>query len=257
MLVVYSTLMVLICTALVSEANAIPAHISQSEEPGDYVVLLHGLGRTALSMKRAEYYLKNRGFRVINVSYPSTRFSVEQLADNYLRDLLEKRTPDPTVRIHFVTHSLGGILLRQYLSNHSLTNLGRVVMLAPPNHGSETIDHLRAIPLTRNIIGSTRLQLGTGANDLPKRLGPVHFQCGVIAGDRSLNPFLSALIPGANDGKVSVESAMIEGMRDFLVLHCTHTWIMWRERTLRQTVCFLESGHFDRKIPTETQNNLF
>jgi pimeloyl-ACP methyl ester carboxylesterase len=241
----------------VTEAKAIPAEVSQSEKPEDYVVLLHGLGRTALSMKRLEHNLKNRGYRVINVSYPSTRFSVEQLADNYLNCLLEKQTPDPTARIHFVTHSLGGILLRQYLSNHSLTNLGRVVMLAPPNQGSEIIDHLRAIPLTRNILVSTRLQLGTDANDLPKRLGPVHFQCGVIAGDRSLNPLLSALLPGANDGKVAVESTKIEGMQDFLVLHSTHTWLMWRERTLRQTVCFLESGHFDKGIPTETHNTLF
>jgi len=257
MLAVYPRLMVLTCLALVTEVRAIPAEVSQPETPGDYVVLLHGLGRTAFSMKRMEHYLKNRGYRVINVSYLSTRFSVEQLADNYLRGLLEKQTPDSTAKIHFVTHSLGGILIRQYLSNHSLTNLGRVVMLAPPNQGSEIIDHLKSSPWVRNVLGPARLELGTSEDDLPKTLGPVHFQCGVIAGDRSLNPFLSALLPGANDGKVSVESARIEGMQDFLVLHSTHTWLMWRKRTLHETVCFLELGHFDRTIPTGSENDRF
>src|SRR5258708_40355687 len=99
-------------------------------------------------------------------------------------------------------------------------------MIEPPNEGSEIIDHLKSSPWTRNILGPARLELGTGANDLPKRLGGVHFQCGVIAGDRSLNPFLSALLPGPNDGKVSVESARIESMQGFLVLHSTHTWLM-------------------------------
>jgi triacylglycerol lipase len=257
MIFVYPMLIVLICFAIVSEAKAIPAETSHAVKPGDYVVLLHGLGRTALSMKRLEHYLKNHGYRVVNVSYPSTRFSVEQLSDNYLRRLLEKQTPDPAARIHFVTHSMGGILLRQYLSHHSLTNLGRVVMLAPPNQGSEIIDHLKAGLLTRNLLGPAELELGTGENDLPKRLGPVHFQCGVIAGDRSLNPFLSALLPGPNDGKVAVGNARIEGMQDFLVLHSTHTWLMWRKWTLRQTVCFLESGHFDREISIGAKNNRF
>jgi pimeloyl-ACP methyl ester carboxylesterase len=257
MLVVYPMLMVLICMALASEARAIPTEISQPEKPEDYVVVVHGLGRTALSMKRLEHYLKNHGYRVVNVSYPSTRFSVEQLSDNFLRRLLEKQTPNPAARIHFVTHSMGGILVRQYLSNHSLTNLRRVVMLAPPNQGSEIIDHLKASPLKRNLLGPARFELGTGENDLPKRLGPVHFQCGVIAGDRSLNPFLSSLLPGPNDGKVAVESARIEGMQDFLVLHSTHTWLMWRKWTLHQTVRFLESGHFDREISIGAKNNRF
>jgi hypothetical protein len=142
---------------------------------------------------------------------------------------------------------LGGIILRQYLSNHPLKNLGRVVMLAPPNHGSEIIDRLKASSFTRNLPGSSRLELGTGADDVPGKLGSANFECGVIAGDCSLNPFWSAMLHGPNDGKVTVESAKLEGMSDFLILHSTHTWLMWRRETLCQTLTFLESGHFDHQ----------
>lgn len=124
-------------------------------------------------------------------------------------------------------------------------------MLAPPNHGSEIIDRLRAHFFSRNFLGLSRLELGTGADDVPGKLGPANFECGVIAGDRSINPFLSALLHGPNDGKVTVESAKLEGMRDFLVLHSTHTWLMWRSQTLFQTLSFLESGHFNRQPCSE------
>lgn len=211
----------------------------------DYVLLLHGLGRTALSMRRMKSSLTACGYRVISVTYPSSRFPIKYLSDLWLDQLLRERILDPDVRVHFVTHSLGGIILRQYLSNHSIPNVGRVVMLAPPNHGSQIIDHLKASPITRHLMGPNRLELGTGKNDAPAQLGPANFDCGIIAGDRSLNPFLSAMLTGPNDGKVTVQSARLEGMRDFLVLHSSHTWLMWRKRTIRQTLQFLRSGRID------------
>ena len=214
-------------------------------ENGDYVVLLHGSGRTALSMKWIEWHLRRRGYRVINETYPSQSLPVPALADDFLRNLLACRINDSSATVHFVTHSLGGIIVRQYFVNHSPPNPGRVVMLAPPNQGSEIIDHLRGSALLRKILGPGRLFLGTAADDLPKRLGPVRFECGVIAGDRSLNPFLSAMLPGTSDGEVTVESAKVAGMRDFLVLHSSHTWLMWRRETVRQTCRFLETGAFD------------
>jgi triacylglycerol lipase len=219
---------------------------SNPKPDGDYVVLLHGLGRTALSMKRLEYYFKEHGYRVVNLTYPSTCFSVEKLADVHLDRQLRLAISDPAARIHFVTHSLGGIILRRYLSNHTIQNLGRVVMVAPPNHGSDLINHLGSSALVRTLLGPGALELGTDSHAILNRLGPLDFQCGVIAGDRSLNPFFSHLLKGPNDGKVTVESARVDGMRDFLVLHSSHTWLIWRKQTLRQTLCFLESGHFNR-----------
>src|SRR5882724_4080594 len=210
----------------------------------DYVILLHGLGRTPLSMKRLEWTLRRENYRVINVAYPSTRISVQDAADHWLGDVLRQQTTDPAVKIHFVAHSLGGIVLRQYLTNHKIENLGRVVMLAPPNQGSELADRLRNNCLYQLTTGPAGQQLGTGDASVPKQLGPVDFELGVIAGDRSLNPLFSAWIPGPDDGKVSVRSTQIPGMQDFLVVHRTHTWMAWSRQLGGAVVQFLRDGCF-------------
>jgi pimeloyl-ACP methyl ester carboxylesterase len=211
---------------------------------GDYVVLLHGLGRSPLSMKRLEWALEKENYRVINVAYPSTRVSIQDAANYRLAPVLKERTTDATVKIHFVTHSLGGIVLRQFLSNHRIENLGRVVMLAPPNQGSELAERLRNNFLYRLFTGPSGQQLGTSAGSVPKQLDLVDFELGVIAGDRSWNPLFSAWIPGADDGKVSVRSTEISGMRDFLVVHHSHTWMAWSGNVSSAVAQFLRTGCF-------------
>jgi len=219
------------------------AACNNSSGAGDYVVLLRGLGRTPLSMKRIEWTLQKQKYRVINVRYPSTRVSIQDAADDWLDEVLKTRTTDSSANIHFVCHSLGGIVLRQYLSNHEIPNLGRVVMLAPPNHGSELAERLRNNCLYRLATGPAGQQLGTSESSVPNRLGPVDFELGVIAGDRSLNPLFSAWIPGPDDGKVSVRSAKMAGA-EFLLVHRSHTWMAWSGEVNDAIAEFLRSGHF-------------
>lgn len=228
-------------------AEAAAAECREAKAPGEMVALLHGRGRTSVSMKGLEWYLARRGYRVVNITYPSLSHSIEELADQHLDRELKEEIGDRSAAVHFVTHSLGGIVLRQYLSNHSLTNLGRVVMLAPPNQGSELADWLKQRAWGQRLLGQSGRQLGTAATDLPKRLGPVRFDLGVIAGDRSWNPWFSWIIPGPDDGKVGVENTKVEGLKDFLVVHSSHTWMMWRRSTLHQVEHFLAQGRFDRK----------
>ena len=149
-------------------------------------------------------------------------------------------------RVHFVTHSMGGILVRDYLRRHAPPSLGRVVMLAPPNQGSELVDHLGALAVFGWINGPAGRQLGTGADSLPNRLGPVGFPLGVIAGDWSWNPVYSAIIPGADDGKVSVARARIDGMADFVVVPHGHTFLMSAPDVIDEVLHFLRDGHFSR-----------
>ena len=151
--------------------------------------------------------------------------------------------------MHFVTHSFGGILLRYYLREKSLPNLGRVVMLSPPNGGSELADLLAKIPLVRRAAGPNRRRLGTDPGSLPAILGPVDFDLGVITGDRSLNPLFSLLIPGPDDGFVGVERAKVRGMTDFLVVPRTHTFIVRSRQVIEQTLKFLRDGSFDHHTP--------
>lgn len=209
----------------------------------DYVVLLHGLGRTPLSMKRIEWTLRKQNYRVINVSYPSTRVSIEDGADQWLDNVLKNQVADSSAKIHFVGHSLGGIVLRQYLTNHEIPHLGRVVMLAPPNHGSELAERLRNNCLYRLATGPAGQELGTSEGSVPYRLGPVDFELGVIAGDRSLNPLFSSWIPEPDDGKVSAESARMPGA-EFLLVHHSHTWMAWSARVNSAISQFLLTGHF-------------
>jgi hypothetical protein len=195
-------------------------------------------------MKRLEWTLKRAGYRVVNLRYPSRRLTVERLGDEYLDKAVLAQSQ--AGRIHFVTHSLGGIVLRHHLAGHPMANLGRIVMLAPPNHGSELADRLKQSAVGRWILGPAGCELGTGASELPERLGPAHFPLGVIAADRPAHGWFRRLFTGPNDGKVSVQSARLDGMADFLAVPDNHTWIMWRSGTSRQVLAFLEQGHFAR-----------
>jgi triacylglycerol lipase len=216
---------------------------SSTDTPQDCVVLLHGLGRTGLSMKRVEWFLARHGYRVANITYPSLRVPMEQLADKYLDHALARRVPAGAGRVHFVTHSMGGILLRQYLATHCIENLGCVVMLAPPNRESEQVDRFKRFAFARWIAGPNFSRLGTGPQDLPQKLGPADFEVGVIAGDRPLPSWLRREL-NPSDGKVTVESAKLAGMKDFTVVHCSHTFMMCKRESLQHVSEFIQYGRF-------------
>ncbi|MBZ2169474.1 esterase/lipase family protein [Marinobacter sp. F4216] len=213
------------------------------------VVLLHGLARTADSMETLEHALLDAGFFPINDTYPSRDHPIEELAELAIPPALEKCPQG--MAVNFVTHSLGGILVRQYLSEHSIENLGRVVMLGPPNQGSEVVDELRDVPGFHFINGDAGLQLGTGEFSVPKALGKARFDVGIIAGTQSINWILSTLIPDTDDGKVSVENTRLEGMNDHITMPVTHPFMMEDDEVIAQVIHYLKNGQFfeDESVP--------
>ena len=215
--------------------------MSQGKE---VVVLIHGLRRTSSSMGKLEMYLSGKGYRTINLDYASSEGSITGLAETYIPDAVSRCQRMGAEKIHFVTHSLGGIIIRQYLQGHSLPNGSRLIMLAPPNQGTEVVDCLKDFFLYKWFNGPAGQELGTGSGSLPKNLKPIDIEVGIIAGNRSLNPIFSMLIPGPDDGKVSVERTKLPEMKDFLVVPSTHTFIMKNDKVLEQVLHFIEHGAF-------------
>lgn len=232
-------LCIVLLTSGVASAQSPLDRISRVEN--ECVVLVHGLNRGDGSLFLIERLLSAAGYQVVSLDYPSRSTTIEELVV-FLDDSVAA-CDDQTV--NFITHSLGGILVRGWIGLKDRANLGRVVMLAPPNQGSELVDAMADLALYRFITGPAGQQLGTDKEAGPARFGPVDFDLGVIAGNRSLNPVFSAMIPGEDDGAVSVESTKIEGMADHIVLPVTHTLLMNNPLVIAQAMIFLQTGRFD------------
>ena len=181
---------------------------------------------------------------MLNLNYPSRKKPIEELSE-WVRDKLkDELAKKPDEQWDFVTHSMGGIILRQIMKTRPIPNLGRVIMLGPPNQGSEVVDRIRRFKIIKQINGPACLQLGTEKNGFIDQLGNVEFNLGVIAGNKSINPFLSLLIPGEDDGKVAVERTKIAGMNDFRVFPCSHSFFMSKRKVQNLVRYYLSNGNF-------------
>ena len=252
--------------------------IASRHQTGDPVIVLHGLLRSRWSMEPVRRRLLREGYEPIALTYPSRRQSPEQLVaflHQRLQPIRERLAADAgrgrPRRLHFVTHSLGGILTRAYLEQHPLPadQQGRIVMLAPPNQGSEIVDRLGPLRLFGWVFGGTGQQLGTGQDSLPNRVGVPDAEIGVVAGERSVNPIGSWLLGGPGDGAVRVDRTRLPepadrlsesaaapasvrshdalvGRQDWIALPANHTTIMWQRPVLEQTLHFLRYGSFER-----------
>jgi len=214
-------------------------------ESSAMVVLLHGLGRSARSMVYLEERLTADGYSVYNYDYESRKKEIPFLV-NDLHGFIENCCQQDETTLHFVTHSLGGILVRALIAEKRPGNLGRVVMLSPPNKGSETVDYLGDYTFFEKIFGPAAMQLGTGPDSFPNLMGPADFVLGIITGDRTIDPISSWIIPGEDDGKVAIEKTKLEGMTDFLVMDVSHTFIMQNPEVVDEVIYFLQKGRFSR-----------
>jgi triacylglycerol lipase len=225
-----------------------------AQENFEYIVLVHGLCRTSKSMNYLNKKLKAENYKVINFDYNSKKMTVEEISD-LLKFEIEKFCTDKTKKINFITHSMGGIVVRYYLVKYKPNNIARIVMLSPPNHGSEIVDRAENSIFLKWIFekynGVNFTKLGKNENFLKKledmeKLQNNKYEIGIITGDRSWNPLFSFWINGRDDGKVSVESAKLDNIKNFLVVDASHTFIMNRKIVFEQIIYFFDNGVFKK-----------
>jgi triacylglycerol esterase/lipase EstA (alpha/beta hydrolase family) len=211
----------------------------------EMVVLLHGMARTSRSMAGMARHLEREGFAVLNVDYKSRRKTLDDLAREVRETLSRSFEAAAAPRLHFVTHSMGGLVARRLIQQDRPANLGRVVMLGTPHRGSEIADFLKGWPLYKKFYGPAGQELTTDhqARKFPDR--DIDFELGAIAGTAAfLSPVSGLLLPRPNDGTVSVESTKLPGMKAHLALPVTHTFMMDNSAVQRQTAAFLKAGKF-------------
>jgi alpha-beta hydrolase superfamily lysophospholipase len=237
---------ILVLLVLTASLSAVPNLLDKNQGGTEWVVLLHGLGRSGRSLALLEADLAGQGYSVLNLDYPSLKYPIEYLAEEVLHPEVARLSASSPAKIHFVTHSMGGIVVRYYLKHHDLPGLGRVVMLTPPNQGSELADLLKRSVLFKKFMAPAGLELGTDMDSVPRKLGGADFDLGVIAGSRSYNPINSLILEGPDDGTVTVESTRMPGLADFIVLPCSHNSIVRSKTAIGQVIHFLRHGAFQR-----------
>ncbi|HSV97247.1 MAG TPA: alpha/beta fold hydrolase [Spirochaetota bacterium] len=209
---------------------------------GEWVILLHGIFRSPRSMAKIETALAKRGYRVINFGYPSTRESIEDIAE--LLHQTVQQLPPERGRLHFVTHSLGGIVVRYYLAHYACPNPGRVVMIAPPNRGSTLASYLGKWMPYRWAFGRAGQQVAGAPDSYPLLLPPPRAEFGVIAGGLGSEVGINPFIPGDNDGTVKVEETKLPGMKDFILLKGQHSTLLAQRAVADNVLFFLSEGKF-------------
>lgn len=224
------------------------ANISSAAEvrTGDYVVILHGIVRSSSHMTDLAEYLNAQGYDVINLDYPSTDHTLEELVEDIHSKLSKKMPQNKTV--HFVGYSMGGILVRALIHKHMPKNLGRVVQLAPPNNGSEVADFLKQNWLYQKIYGPAGQQLTTDQTEIKHLFGKIDYELGIIAGNSTIDPLSSFIIPEDDDGKVSIASTKLQGMKDHIIVPASHTLFPGNKTVQEQTYFFLKHGAFKKEI---------
>lgn len=215
------------------------------------VILLHGIIRNHFDMMLLEKRMKKEGYACINIKYPSTKHAIDDLAEQINEQLCQNESYTGADKVHFVVHSMGGLITRHILAKHRPHNLGSVIMLGTPNKGSEMADYLDEHKYLASpfhfIFGPSARQLRTNHKHFENEI--IDFPLGIIASDASLNPLGKKIFGAPNDTLVSVDSTKIEGMSDHIIIPCPHALMMYDPRIINQVAFFLKNGQFNHQKP--------
>ena len=219
-------------------------HIASPGENAETVVILHGLGRSSSAMWMLAKRLEVAGYRTERFGYRSLKQSPDEIVAN-LNAQLSRCCSAADRKVHFVGHSLGGLITRAFLARHQVPNLGRVVLLGTPSKGSSIADTFKD-KWWFDLLGPTVKQLGTADGGLASSLPPPDYPVGVIAGVRDGRKN-EHILPGEDDGLVTVASTQFPGMTDFIVVPTGHSTMRYSKPVAAQVVSFLKTGMFAKE----------
>jgi pimeloyl-ACP methyl ester carboxylesterase len=212
----------------------------------DYVVLLHGMAVNSLYMLRLEKALSKEGYQIINMDYPSRKSTISDIS-NMIFKKLNLINKESNLKVHFVGFSMGCLVIRELLGKNELPNVGNIVLIGPPNHGSQVSDFLVNNIFYKAFFGPAGQQLTTNFaknNPFPS----LQHTFGIIAGNVCLDPFSYFILPKENDGKITVESTKLEGMKDHIIIPISHTLMVFSNEVIKQVIYFLKYSHFKHQV---------
>lgn len=211
---------------------------------GKAVILIHGIIRSSKSFSKMADALKTEGYLVVGFDYPSTRLTMTSSAE-YLEKTMASL--EGIEEIDLVCHSMGGLLARTYLQNVGSgrdPRIHRMVMLGTPNHGAEMANLLKKNVAFQWTLGPAGQQLAQDPQGHIANLPTPSFEFGIIAGARGTESGWNPLIPGDDDGTVSLKSAQLSGAMDFMTVHSLHSFIIEDPEGIAAVVRFLQTGCF-------------
>lgn len=215
---------------------------------GKAVIVVHGIIRSSKSFSKLKEKLEKENYLVFGFDYPSTRVSIPESAEYLKKSILSLNGVE---EINFVVHSLGGLVVRSYLSKHQDKRIKRMVMMGVPNKGARMADKLQNNFLYEAIYGPAGQQMISGNKSFIATLPIPKFEFAIIAGARGNEKGFNPLVPGDDDGTVSVESTRLPGARDFITVKCAHSFLMNHTDVIDHTVRFLKHGRLRKEDKRE------
>jgi hypothetical protein len=190
--------------------------------------------------------LQDHGYKTVSVDYPSTQEKIPDLVHGYLLKSYEDCAQTGAQKIHLVSHSMGGVLIRQFLQSHTLPEGSKVVMLSPPNQGSELSEKFGDTWWYQWAVGPAGVSLSTKQSGIISKLEEIDEPVGIIAAYRNWSLWPSTWLPKPNDGTVSVESMKLPEMDDFILVNSGHAMMRFSDEVQNQIRQFLAVGKFAR-----------
>ncbi|MDY0315302.1 MAG: putative lipase [Bacteroidales bacterium] len=212
------------------------------------VYLLHGYGSPKTIMNKIKKDLEKSDFIVENYAYPAFYVDLDSLGKNLYLDILE----DNYDSVSFVTHSMGGLVVRNMLkysgTDLSFPKIFRIVMIAPPNRGADIADFFKNTKLIKKMLGPNVEKMTTDSTSYANQLPiPINTELGIIVGESKYKAGYNWFIGRKNDGLLIPERVFLGNEKDVAICNYSHLGVVKNKKPRKLVLEFLKHGNFKSK----------